>query len=96
MCEPQVFGLRAGSSLAKMASDGRAGGPRLGLDTSLLTVGIFEISLKISYSKERSYNFASIKQKSIQLNYYISIKNNIFSIHRHNCILIEYCLTLLT
>ena len=36
MCEPQVFGLRAGSSLAKMASDGRAGGPRLGLDTSLI------------------------------------------------------------
>ena len=35
MCEPQVFGLRAGSSLAKMPSDGRAGGPRLGLDTSL-------------------------------------------------------------
>ena len=36
MCEPQVFGLRAGSSLAKMPSDGRAGGPRLGLDTSLM------------------------------------------------------------
>ena len=36
MCEPQVFGLRAGSSLAKMPSDGRAGGPRLGLDTSLV------------------------------------------------------------
>ena len=35
MCEPQVFGLRAGSSLAKMPLDGRAGGPRLGLDTSL-------------------------------------------------------------
>ena len=35
MCEPQVFGLRAGSSLAKMPSDGRAGGPRLRLDTSL-------------------------------------------------------------
>ena len=36
MCEPQVFGLRAGLSLAKMPSDGRAGGPRLGLDTSLV------------------------------------------------------------
>ena len=36
MCEPQVFELRAGSSLAKMASDGQAGGPRLGLDTSLI------------------------------------------------------------
>ena len=36
MCEPQVFGLWAGSSLAKMPSDGRAGGPRLGLDTSLI------------------------------------------------------------
>ena len=35
MCEPQVFGLRAGLSLAKLPSDGRAGGPRLGLDTSL-------------------------------------------------------------
>ena len=35
MCEPQVFGLRAGLSLAKMPSDGRAGSPRLGLDTSL-------------------------------------------------------------
>ena len=35
MCEPQVFGLWAGSSLAKMPSDGRAGGPGLGLDTSL-------------------------------------------------------------
>ena len=35
MCEPQVFGLWAGSSLAKMPSDGRAGGPRLRLDTSL-------------------------------------------------------------
>ena len=35
MCEPQVFGLWAGSSLAKMPLDGRAGGPRLGLDTSL-------------------------------------------------------------
>ena len=35
MCEPQVFGLWAGSSLAKMPSDRRAGGPRLGLDTSL-------------------------------------------------------------
>ena len=38
MCEPQVFGLRAGSSLAKLPSDGRAGGPRLGLDTSLLNI----------------------------------------------------------
>ena len=35
MCEPQVFGLWAGSSLAKMPSEGGAGGPRLGLDTSL-------------------------------------------------------------
>ena len=35
MCEHQVFGLRVGSSLAKMPSDGRAGGPRHGLDTSL-------------------------------------------------------------
>ena len=35
MCEPQVFGLWAGSSLAKMPSDRRAGGPRLRLDTSL-------------------------------------------------------------
>ena len=35
MCEPQVFGLWAGSSLAKMALDGQAGGPRLGLDASL-------------------------------------------------------------
>ena len=43
MCEPQVFGLRAGSSLAKMPSDGRAGGPRLGLDTSVgitIVIGI--------------------------------------------------------
>ena len=31
----EVFGLRAGLSLAKFASDGRAGRPRLGLDTSL-------------------------------------------------------------
>ena len=37
MCEPQVFELRAGSSLAKLPSDGRAGGPRLGLDTSLIS-----------------------------------------------------------
>ena len=43
MCKPQVFGLRAGSSLAKMPSDGRAGGPRLGLDTSVgitIVIGI--------------------------------------------------------
>ena len=40
--EPQVFGLRAGSSLAKMPSDGRAGGPRLGLDTSLLLRTVFK------------------------------------------------------
>ena len=38
MCEPQVFELRAGSSLAKMPSDGQAGGPRLGLDTSLVAL----------------------------------------------------------
>ena len=31
----EVFGLRVG--IAKFASDGRAGGPRLGLDTSLLS-----------------------------------------------------------
>ena len=44
MCEPQVFGLWAGSSLAKMPSDGRAGGPRLELDTSLvLELGIHVI-----------------------------------------------------
>ena len=43
MCEPQVFGLWAGSSLAKMPSDGRAGSPRLGLDTSVgitIVIGI--------------------------------------------------------
>ena len=38
MCEPQVFGLRVGSGLAKLPSDGQAGGPRLGLDTSLICV----------------------------------------------------------
>ena len=36
MCKPQVFRLWVGSSLAKLPSDGRAVGPRLGLNTSLL------------------------------------------------------------
>ena len=44
MCEPQVFGLRAGSSLAKMPSDGRAGGPKLGLDTSLVVFADFHFT----------------------------------------------------
>ena len=44
MCEPQVFGLWAGSSLAKMPSDGRAGGPRLGLDTSLVRSGSSDVN----------------------------------------------------
>ena len=33
----EVFGLRAGLSIAKFASDGQVGGPRLRLDTSLIT-----------------------------------------------------------
>ena len=52
MCEPQVFGLRAGSSLAKMPSDGRAGGPRLGLDTSLNE--ILEVQLSASKPETRA------------------------------------------
>ena len=35
ICEPQVFGLWAGSVSAKFPSDGQASGSRLGLDTSL-------------------------------------------------------------
>ena len=46
MCEPQVFGLQAGSSLAKMPTDGQAGGPRLGLDTSLkIIVGPYVLTV---------------------------------------------------
>ena len=50
MCEPQVFGLWAGSSLAQMPSDRRAGGPRLGLDTSLglSMLGIYFLGLNPS------------------------------------------------
>ena len=52
MCEPQVFGLRAGSSLAKMPSDGRAGGPRLGLDTSLKSTRKHILYLKMCFLVE--------------------------------------------
>ena len=35
MCEPQVFGLWAGSGSAKFSLDRQAGSPRIRLDTSL-------------------------------------------------------------
>ena len=86
MCEPQVFGLWAGSSLAKMPSDGRAGGPRLGLNTSLLitreiigggsldpTLDICSnfVYLAISQNVNLCLKCESIDQKSL-LNSYIS------------------------
>ena len=66
MCEPQVFGLWAGSSLAKMPSDGRAGGPRLGLDTSLMySAQNYEIKVQIfsGYLKE-VYSNLNILEKN--------------------------------
>ena len=38
LCELQVFGLPAGSGLAKLPLDGQAGDPRLGFDTSLSSI----------------------------------------------------------
>ena len=38
LCELQVFGLLAGSGLAKLPLYGQAGGPRLGLDRSLSSI----------------------------------------------------------
>ena len=61
MCEPQVFGLRAGSSLAKMPLDGWVGGPRLGLDTSL--IGKDETKTKAKQAKGKEVkNFDKLFQ----------------------------------
>ena len=45
MCKPEVFGLWVGSSLAKLPSDRRVGGPRLGHDTSLVISTVLFVAI---------------------------------------------------
>ena len=71
MCKPEVFGLWVDSSLAKLPSDRRVGGPRLGHDTSLvistvLFVAIFCFKFHASLNNKNATWLYTYMSKGLQ------------------------------